>query len=118
MRSYTLKLFIKDKFVLIAFFVSLGLLAGNFGYLISHIKPLNEGVFLHYDIVIGPNLHGDWWKLYYLPITGAVILILNLIIAYFFYTFDKIFCRTLCFGTIFSELFLLIAAYLLIGINF
>jgi hypothetical protein len=118
MSRFPLRFYIRDYAILIPISLSLLFLLMSWIYGFTHIKPITEGVYLHYDAVVGPDLHGDWWKIYYFPIAGSIFFIINNIFAYFFYQTDKTFSRTFCVATSLMQIFLFIGLYLVVGINY
>ncbi len=49
------------------------------------IRPVDFPIILHYNIYFGVDIIGGWWQAYFLPFTGAVILLINSFLARFFY---------------------------------
>ncbi len=74
-------------------------------------------VFLHYDVVMGVNLQGQWWEMYYLPLGGAVILAVNTGLAFVFYPKNKLLGTVIVAITAVLELILLVSIRLIVNIN-
>ncbi len=49
------------------------------------IRPVDFPIILHYNVYFGVDIIGGWWQAYFLPFTGAVILLVNAVLAHFFY---------------------------------
>lgn len=76
-----------------------------------------ESVFLHYNIVFGVDLVGSWWKIYYLPLAGLLVFLLNYTLSFVFYKTDKFLSRLLNFWSLLFHLFLLAVVILLVRLN-
>jgi|SRR3989344_8803564 len=114
---YSPKLFFKDPWIF-------GPLIGSvlsqlivWWYILANIKPTVEQIFLHYNVVFGVDLIGDWWKIYYLPLVGIIVMLVNYISGLYFYGHDKLLSRVLTFFTVFFHVFLLIAIVLIVDKN-
>ena len=114
---YPLKLYIKNPPNLIAIPIALLLNLSNWIWLLWEIRPQEDMIFLHYNILFGVNYIGPWWKVIYLPIIGLVIIILNAILGWILYGKDKFFSQLLNFIALFCQIFLLISSALLIFLN-
>jgi hypothetical protein len=73
--------------------------------------------FLHYNIIFGVDLVGNWWQIYYFPATGILIILLNYFFSAVAYKFDKFLARFLSFWVFFFHVFLTIGILLLVGLN-
>jgi hypothetical protein len=49
------------------------------------IRPVDFPIILHYNVYFGVDIIGDWWQAYFLPATGVIMLLINAILAHFFY---------------------------------
>ena len=87
------------------------------GYLILNIRADAGQIFLHYNIIFGVDLVGDWWKVYYLPLAGILVVLLNYFFSGLLYSIDKFLARLLNFWALFFHLFLMIGTILLVGLN-
>ncbi len=114
---YSPKLFLRDWWILIPLILIGFLQLWGWWYVIAHIHASVGQVFLHYTSLFGVDLVGDWWKMYYLPIGGSAMLIVNFLIAFLCYRNDKFLARFLCFFTALLELFLSMAIWLIVGLN-
>lgn len=73
--------FLKSRFFLISFFLSV-LLNGCLWFLLYwRIKPAEEPITLHYNIYFGPDLIGEWTWVFAMPAVGAAIIVINVVLA-------------------------------------
>ncbi len=86
-------------------------------YLISNIHSDAGQIFLHYNIIFGVDLVGDWWKIYLLPLAGVVVILLNYFFSGLLYSVDKFLARLLSGWVLFFHLFLMIGTILLVRLN-
>lgn len=112
-----LKLYWRDWWNNIPLFLLVGIQVFIWFYIIFNIKPAMELVFLHYNIIFGVDLVGSWWKVYYLPLAGLLVLLVNCTLSFIFYKTDKFLSRLLNFWSLLFHLFLLMVVILLVGLN-
>jgi hypothetical protein len=115
--SYFPKIYLRDRWIMGASLVSMALQLGMWVYVVQHITPFKERIFLHYSILSGIDLIDSWWKMYYFPLAGLLVLIGNTVFSALVYPSDKILSRLLVVGGVIIEFFLFIAVYFIIGIN-
>lgn len=87
------------------------------GYLISSIRSEAGQIFLHYNIIFGVDLVGDWWKIYFLPLAGVLVILLNYFFSLTLYLVDKFLARLMSGWVLFFHLFLMIGIILLVRLN-
>jgi hypothetical protein len=114
---YLIKVFFRDKIVLVSLFVSLLFQILAWWYIFFYINLGEVSYFLHYNIIFGVDLVGLWWKILILPISGVVVLFLNFSGSFYFYNIDKVLSRLLAIFTPIFQLFLFIAVYLIVDMN-
>lgn len=85
-------------------------LAGKFGW-------SSETVPLHFSVIYGIDYLGSAWHVYQIPLTGLVMLGLNVWLAMLVYEKEKLFSYFLSFGNIVLHLALAAAAAALIALN-
>ena len=69
--------------------VLIGALLVNFVNWVSiayFIRPVDFPIILHYNVYFGVDLIGDWWQAFALPLIGLVVLMINGILGFLFYT--------------------------------
>ena len=49
------------------------------------IRPVDFPIVLHYNVYFGVDVIGAWWQVYFLPLIGLVILLVNSVLGYLFY---------------------------------
>ena len=114
---YYLKLYLRDLRNLIPLILSIGAQIFIWFYILLNIKPSVGRVFLHYNIVFGVDLLGQWWKIFYLPLGGLVIILINFIISFLLYKRDRFFSWLLSAWVLLVHIYLVIETYLLVRLN-
>lgn len=108
---------LKDRLI----FVSLGsavilniilwlAVAGKFGWSVEKIP-------LHFSVVYGIDLLGSARQLYVVPLTGAVILGINIALSALLYSREKLFSYFLSFGSLVIQAILSLAILAIILLN-
>jgi len=85
--------------------------------LIANINPDAGQIFLHYNIVFGVDLVGDWWRIYLLPGIGLLVLVVNYILSFYFYRSDKFMARLLSLWVLLFHALLLAGTVFLVKMN-
>jgi len=114
---YYLKLYLRDWRNLIPLILSLSIQIFCWVYILFNIKPSVGRLFLHYNIVFGVNLLGEWWKILYFPIGGLVVILVNFVASFLLYKKDRFVSWLLSFWALMINIFLLVEIYLLIRLN-
>jgi len=117
MKIYPIKLYLKNLFNLITLILSLAINILSWLWLIFQIKPQQEDIFLHYNILFGVDYLGSWWKVFYLPIFGLLILITNNLIGWLLFGKDKFIAQILNAVNLFCQIFIFLAVALLVFLN-
>jgi|SaaInlStandDraft_4_1057021.scaffolds.fasta_scaffold128846_1 hypothetical protein len=99
--------------VLISIFLNLGIWIA----LHTSIKPSLEPVYLHYNIYFGIDLIGEWYRIYIIPLTGLIIILVNYLAGAIMYSSKKVLSYLVVIFAIPVNLFLALAAILLAFIN-
>jgi len=86
-------------------------------WLWSHIPAGVNGLFLHYNILFGVDFIGSSWQMYMVPLSGLIILIINLFLGWVVYKKEHFAAQLLNFSAAFLQIFLIIEAYLLVLLN-
>ncbi len=86
-------------------------------YTVSHISPTSDQLLLHYTIIFGIDLVGEWWKLYMVPLAGAVVLLVNTLISFLVYGADVVFARLIMVVSVVVHIFMLIGLLKMIGLS-
>ena len=86
-------------------------------YLIANIRPSSDQIFLHYNMVFGIDLVGNWQKIFYLPAGGLLIFLVDYLASWYFYSYDKFLSRLLSFWSVLLQFFLAFAVWLIANLN-
>lgn len=114
---YSPRLYFRDWRINVPLAGSVILQAIMWWYVAARISPTSEQIFLHYNIIFGIDLVGEWWKMFYLPASGAGILLVNYLLSYFLYGSDRLLARLISFLTVFIEILLLVGIVLIVRLN-
>jgi len=104
--------------------LNLGLLASGlffnlltWGVLARFIKPSEYPIPLHYNIYFGIDLIGPYSRVFSLPLISFFILLMDFILAFWFYSKDRLAAYILLLTSCAAQIFVLIGAVSLIYIN-
>lgn len=114
---YPLKLYFRHLPNLIILSLALLVNAAIWVWLLSQIGPQSEQIFLHYNILFGVDYVGEWWRVLFLPISGLVIMLANGVIGWALFGKDKFYAHLLNAVSLFCQIFLFVAAALLVFLN-
>lgn len=89
----------------------------QFAYIWARIKPTEKLLILHYSIPFGIDLVGLWYQLYYLPLVGGVIFLLNSVVAFVAYPKYRLQTLVVLIALLIVEFIFLTAIILLISQN-
>lgn len=117
MAFYNPKLYLRDYWIGPVFLGCIIIQLTVWWYLLANIHPTSEQIFLHYNTVFGIDLLGVWWKIFYLPAGGFLILTANFLVSWYFYISDKFLSRVLSLWSGVINIFLALAIYLIAGLN-
>lgn len=110
-------LFFKNKFILINFIISIFLNFVLFFLIFLKIRPSSEPIALHYNIYLGIDLIGNWYKIYFLPLLGLIILLVNTLLAYYILKKERILAYFLVSASTFAQIILLVAGAIVVLLN-
>lgn len=111
---YPIRLLFRQRLVRLSLLVSTVVNALAWVVLWLIPRPVEGGqVFLHYTVVFGIDKIGQYESLFAAPVWGAVILILNSIVAWLVFPRAAAMAEFLVLATVFVELGTLLAAVLL-----
>jgi hypothetical protein len=86
-------------------------------WLFWQISGSEEVVLLHYNILFGVDYIGPRYLVAMIPLTGLFILISNAVVGWLSYPKDKMIAAMLNFATSIIQIFLLVAASLVVFLN-
>ncbi|NMB47861.1 hypothetical protein GYA13_00235 [Candidatus Kuenenbacteria bacterium] len=110
-------LFLRDKIIKVCLLLSLFLIIVCSLLLYLRISPQVAPLYLRYSVYFGIDLIGPWWAVFFLPLAGLVILVVNFILAYSLFLRSNIISYFLVFTALAVQLFLIITAILIILLN-
>lgn len=114
---FPITIYLKDRWISMPFVMAVAFLIFTIWHTALKVQPTSEPVFLHYNIIFGVDLIGEWWKLWFIPLSGLVIFVLNYGLSYFLYNKDKFLSRFLSIITALLEALIISGSILIIGIN-
>ncbi|OGH68621.1 MAG: hypothetical protein A2754_01885 [Candidatus Magasanikbacteria bacterium RIFCSPHIGHO2_01_FULL_47_8] len=114
---YSPKLYLRDWWVAVPLVVSAALQVVMWWYITSKISPTNEQIFLHYNIMFGIDLVGEWWKIFFAPIAGVAVLLINYFLSFSLYGSNKFLARLLSVFTICFQALLLVGVVIIVRLN-
>lgn len=114
---YSPKLYLRDRWISVPLLGVFLIQVFLWWYLIANIRPDAGQIFLHYNIIFGVDLVGEWWRLYLKPLVGIAVLLLNYTFSNMFYSTDKFLARLLSVWVLFFHLFLAVGISLLVRLN-
>jgi len=114
---YSPKLYFRDPWISAPLLGALLIQIFLWWYLVSNISPDAGQIFLHYNIIFGVDLVGNWWRLYLNPLLGLGVILLNYFFSLMFYSADKFLARLMSFWVLFFHVFLMIGTVLLVRLN-
>jgi len=107
----------RDRIVLAVLLLSLAINVALWVFLKIFIKPGPVPLTLHYTIYFGPDLLGEAWQVFTLPLVGLAIILLDTILGNFIYYRDKFSAYFLIAVLPIVQAFLWIGAISLVLIN-
>lgn len=91
----------------------------NWSMIAFFIRPVDFPIILHYNVYFGVDVIGAWWQLYFLPLVGLIILLVNSTLGYSFYDQkERMVAHLLMLGTFIVQIALTIAVSSLLLINY
>jgi len=88
-RFYPILLYLKQPFnISLLVLAAIANLASWF-WLIYQIGPTDELIFLHYNVLFGVDLIGEWTQVLYIPLSGVFIYLLNTAMSWATYGKDR-----------------------------
>lgn len=86
-------------------------------WLAWYISPQKDPIFLHYNVLFGVDLVGQWWRVFIIPLVGLFIILVNAVIGWTTFHKDKFIAYFLSSTALVCQIFLFISAYLLVFLN-
>ena len=83
------------------------------------VQPVDFPIILHYNVYFGVDILGDWKQVFTLPFLGIVLLVINVLLALFFYdNKERIASYILLLAMFMIQLNLLVASVSITVINY
>jgi len=86
-------------------------------YIFFPLQHFGELIPLRYNIYFGISLVGKWYEVFVMPTVGIFIIIINFILADIIYLRDKVVSYFLLGASVFTQILLGLASYMVILIN-
>ena len=83
------------------------------------LRPVDFPIILHYNVYFGVDVIGRWWQVYFLPLIGLIILLINSSLGFLFYgQKERIVAHLLMLATFIVQIVITIAVASLLLINY
>ena len=115
--TYPFKLYISYKPNLFIFILAFLANIASWVWVLWNIRPQEDTLFLHYNILFGVDYIGEWWRVLFLPITGLLIFIINFVLGWLLFHKDKFISIILNSISLLCQIFILIASSILVFLN-
>lgn len=110
-------IFFQDNLIRIGFSISLFFIVASLLSLYFLIAPQAEPLALRYSIYFGIDLIGPWWSIFFLPLVGLLVFIVNFSLAHSLFLKSRTLSNFLVIGCSTFQFFLLIITLLIILLN-
>ncbi|MBI2355680.1 MAG: hypothetical protein HYV13_00555 [Candidatus Doudnabacteria bacterium] len=109
--------FISEPFNLVPIALALLFNIIHWVILASKVKISSSSIVLHYNVIYGADLIDKAYAIYIIPAAALLILIINFLLANYFFKREKLAAFFINFSTVIVQLIFLIASINLIRIN-
>lgn len=116
-RSYPIKLFLKNPVIATCFLLSALINIFVWFWLFWQIGPQEEQIFLHYTMLFGVDLIGEWWRVLWLPVAGLFVFCMNLLLAWILFGKDKFAAYVFGFSCLLFHGGVLLVSLILVFLN-
>lgn len=117
MLLYPPQLYFRDRWIYIPLVGVILIQAFLWWHLAVNIRADAVQVFLHYNVIVGVDLVGDWVQIFHFPAIGIAVTACNYTISWLLYATDKFLARVLAGWALFFHLFLLAGIIFLVKLN-
>lgn len=114
---YSFKLYILDRWILATAATSLIMLGVLSWYTLYHVRPTDSNVFLHYNVVFGTDLVGEWQSQLIPLYVGVAVFIVNGMVSWLLYGANRLVGRLLFIFTLAVVASLLAGQVLMLNLN-
>lgn len=116
-KLFFLRPFWKDRLILTILVLSFVINITLWIFLKVFIKPGPVPLTLHYTIYFGPDLLGEAWQVFTIPLVGLAVIFINTVLGFLIYPRDKFTAYFLISILPVVQIFLWIGAITLVMIN-
>ena len=109
--------FWKNKLIIRLTVLSLLLNISLWLYFFQNKIESDYPIILHYNLIFGVDCLGSYEKIYLISFVGLILLLFNSILGYILYNKEKLASYFLVFSTFVIQIFLIVAGYLIVGVN-
>lgn len=81
--------FFKNILIHWVLIISIFINGACWGALLFFVRPVDFPIILHYNVYFGVDMIGAWWQAYLLPWVAVIIMMINVILAYFFHNYNQ-----------------------------
>jgi hypothetical protein len=106
---------LKRQLVLVGNVVCLLFNASLWLLLLFRAEPTSESVPLHYSLTFGIDWLGGWAGLFFYPMVGLVLLIINNLLAAYIFSLNKFLAGLLLWLVLFAHLLAWLSVYMLLA---
>lgn len=114
---YPIKLYLKHPGIAVFVFASVAVNLLVWIWLVTQIPPEVGTVFLHYTVLFGVDEIGAWRELFAIPLGGLLVIAMNAVVGWLFFQKDKYIAYFLTCAAFLVQVFMLMAAFLLVTLN-
>lgn len=82
-----------------------------------NIRSYLGQVFLHYNILFGVDLVGEWYHVFYIPAISLLILVINTVLGWLLFHKDKVVSYIFQAISVLVQILLLIVGAILVFLN-
>jgi hypothetical protein len=86
-------------------------------WLFFQIGPQEDQIFLHYNILFGVDLIGEWSRVFLVPLFGLFLILFNAAIGWIFFSNNKFISQVFNAVALLSQIFIFMDASIVILLN-
>lgn len=112
----------KNKFIIITNILALMINLATWIFLYFKLRQILPGkesdiIPLHYNVYLGIDLHGKWWKAFYMPAWGLIALAVNYFITMLVYHKKSLFGQMLTIASLAIQIIVFAAGIFTLLLN-
>lgn len=118
-RLFLARDFFRNRIVFWLLLLNLILNGASWVILAIFIQPIDLNIILHYNVYFGVDLMGSFRQVFFLPLVGLILWIINSFLAHYFYSqYERVASYILLTGAFMAQLCILVACASVIRINY